>query len=94
MLSANQHRREMSKFPRAAVAVQLLPLISEDVLDKRVAMITATQRQRQGGEIVALMPQSPPEGAGSLRSRAIAADLMGVSDRYVGDAPIWFRPRA
>ena len=86
VLSVNQHRREMSQSQRAGVAAKLLPLVSEDVLAKRVARITATQRQKHGGEIVALVPQSPPEGDGSLRSRAIVADIMGVSARYVGDA--------
>ena len=77
VLSVNQHRRELSKSQRAAVAVQLLPFISADVQAKRSARITATQRRKRTGEIMSRVAGSPP-GASSepALTRSVAADRM------------------
>ena len=83
VLSVNQNRRELSKSQRAKVAVELLPLISEDVNRKRIERLRETLRLKQTGESMLLVADTPDDATGTVLARSLAADLMGVSGAYV-----------
>ena len=100
VLNVNQYHRELTKSQRAAVAVELIPYISEDVNRRRIEKIRAArQRAKQAeGETWTLMSGSPNEADAAARARDIAAQIMGVSGTYVqmalrgkGEAPDLFR---
>ena len=83
VLSANQHRRELTKSQRAVVAMDLLPMVSEKVARERLEKIRKTWEAKREGGWVELMPPNLGEADGRTLARAVAADMMGVSDRYV-----------
>ena len=84
MLSANQHRRDLTPSPRATVAVQVMLRIAEEVNRKRIEKIRQARLSEAGEETLAKMPKSGNDAEAIIRSRVIAADMMGVSDGYVG----------
>jgi len=86
VLSVNQHRRGLSKSQRAAVAATLIPHMSEEISQKRIEKLRESYRRRATGQTLANLPKSIPPGSEPVSARAIAADIMGVADRYVGDA--------
>ena len=83
VLSANQHRRELTKSQRAVVAMGLLPMVSEEVAQERLEKIRKTWEAKRDAGWWELMPTNLDEADGPTRARAVAADMMGVSDRYV-----------
>jgi hypothetical protein len=75
VLSANLHRRHLSVSQRAALAVQILPMLEAE----------AGQRMRAGRRNPpANLPEGPQSGRGDARDQAGA--LLGVSGRYVSSA--------
>jgi len=86
VLSVNQHRRDLSKSQRATIAATLIPHMSEEISQKRIEKLRESYRRRAAGQTLANLPKSIPPGSGPVSARAIAADIMGVADRYVGDA--------
>ena len=86
VLSVNQHRRNLNKSQRGAVATDLMPLLSEGIQQRRAERISAARLAGTEGEIRAKLPGSESVQTEEVRARAIAASIMGVSDRYVGDA--------
>ena len=86
VLSVNQHRRELTKSQRAAVAATLIPMISEQVAKQRLEKVKqAWEAKREGGWLEEIPTNLEDDGERAL-SRTVAADLMGVSERYVSDA--------
>ena len=86
VLSVNQHRRDLSKSQRAAVAAALLPHISEEVYARRMERRRQTLRRKQANGITANLQYNDGAPAGKGTAAGIAADIMGVSERYVADA--------
>lgn len=57
VLPANQHRRELTKSQRAAVAATPVPMVSEQVAEEGGEKVRQTwQTKREGG----LQPEPPP----------------------------------
>lgn len=75
VLSLNLHRRHLSVSQKACLAVDLLPRIEE----KNEEIKRIKNRALRKGEVVEKLP--PPE-----KSRARAARVFGVNERYVSDA--------
>ena len=86
VIAANQHRRELSKSLRAVVAVDLLPHISKDVNRKRIEKLKQSLAARREGECLSQMTNTRSDSGAAVSARAVAADIMGVSDGYVGYA--------
>ena len=86
VLSVNQHRRDLSKSQRAAVAATLIPHLSAGIQAKRAERIRQALLQKGDGRILANLPGSSAIQPEAVTARAIAADIMGVSERYVADA--------
>ena len=86
VLDANVHRRELSKSQRAAVAAILVPVLAEDVAAERIEKIRAARLAALGGEIRSSLTQSPSSTQSTVRSRDLAAQMMGVSTGYVQHA--------
>lgn len=70
VISLNLHRRHLTASQRAAIAVDVLPVLEWE----------AKKRQLAGVNLPALMPEGPGE------SREQAAEMFNVSPRYVADA--------
>jgi len=85
VLSVNQYQRELDKSQRAAVAARLLPRLTDPVNQERIAKISAYRRGVQI-ETRELFPGSENTPEPEVRARVIAAQRMGVNDRYVADA--------
>jgi len=68
------------------VAVNLLPHISEDVNEQRIEKLKQTLAAKQAGECMSQMTDTQSTSESTVTARAIAADIMGVSDGYVGRA--------
>ena len=83
---SSQHHRKMGKTQRATVAAILMPHISPDVWQRRAEKISQIRRGTTPDEVRALIPESEDGANPEVRERIIAAQIMGVSDRYVGDA--------
>jgi len=75
VLSLNLHRRHLSISQKACLAVDLLPRIEE----RNEEIKRLKNRALRKGEVVEKLP--PPE-----KSRAKAARVFGVNERYVSDA--------
>lgn len=75
VLSLNLHRRHLESSQRAAVAVEILPILEEEKEQERRSKISHYQ---QTGETVEIFPPS--------KSRDEAADLLNTNGRYVQDA--------
>jgi DNA modification methylase len=73
VVSLNLHRRHLTSSQRAAVALELLPMLEAE----------ARERQR-GGQGGILLPAFLPGASGEAREQA--ATLMQTSPRYVSDA--------
>jgi len=86
VLSSNQHRRNLTPSQRAIVAFDILPRIAEDTNLKRIEKLRETLARKAGGECSAISPNTQRELERTVSSRAIAADMMGVSENYVGHA--------
>ena len=86
VLSANQYRRELTKSQRAAVAATLVPMISEQVAQERLEKVRRTWEAKREGGWREKVPSNLQADDVPTRARAVAADLMGVNDRYVADA--------
>ena len=50
VISANQHRRDLSKSQRAAVAMDLTPLMSDSINQKRIERLRETLAAKRAGE--------------------------------------------
>ena len=83
VLSANQHRRDLTPSQRAVVAVEVMPRIAEDVNLERIEKLRRTLAREADGECLELLPNTGECDEPRVSSRVIAADMMGVSDRYV-----------
>ena len=83
MLSANQHRRDLTPSQRAAVALEAMRRIAEDVNWQRIEKLQQTLARKADGECLELLPNTGECDEPRVSSRVIAADMMGVSDRYV-----------
>ena len=70
--------------------MELVPRVAEDVNRKRIEKIRQARLSEGDGQTLANSPRSGGELDGPISSRAIAADMMGVNDRYVGLAK-WVR---
>jgi len=72
------------------VAATLLPHLSEKVQEERVRKITEARRKAASDsadvEILANLPGSAKDEGEGVLARAVAADMLGVSERYVVDA--------
>jgi len=86
VISANQHRRDLSKPQRAAVATDLMPMMSGDINQKRIARLRKTLAAKKDGECLLKIANTQNTADKVVSARAIAADLMGVSSAYVGRA--------
>ena len=86
VLSANQYRREMTKSQRAAVAVMLLPHITETVRAERLEKVRAAWARKGEGGCQAILPDNLDSTDEAVTSRSLAARMMRVSDGYVRDA--------
>ena len=84
MRGANQHRRDLTASQRAAVAVELIPRITEDVNRKRIEKLEQTLARKTDSECMENSPDTQEPTESPIRSRAIAGDIMGVNDNYVG----------
>ncbi|MBT3381441.1 MAG: ParB N-terminal domain-containing protein [Lentisphaerae bacterium] len=84
VLSANQHRRDLTASQRAAVAVDILPEISEDVNRKRIEKIRQARLATSGNQTMANSPESDTNVNAAVTARALAGNMMGVGDNYVG----------
>ena len=84
MLSANQHRRDLTPTQRAVVALELMPRIAEDVNRERIEKLQQTLARKAGRECLANSPNTQAEPESPISSRVIAANMMGVGDNYVG----------
>lgn len=86
VVAANQHRRDLDKTQRAVVAMRLIPMMSETVNEQRIEKIRRTLAAKRETEIMSGLTGSQTASTETPTTRAIAADLMGVSDGYVGQA--------
>ena len=68
------------------VAADLIPLLSIGVNQKRIERLRQTLRRTQAKEITALVQYTDGTPDGKVTAAGIAADIMGVSERYVADA--------
>ena len=84
VLSSNQHRRDLTSSQRAAVAVDILPQISEDVNQKRIEKIREARLSAAGNQTMENSPESESAEDSPITARALAGDMMGVNDSYVG----------
>ena len=84
VLSANQHRRDLTPSQRAVVAFDLQPRIAEDVNRSRIEKIRQARLNEAKGETLPKMAKSGDSAQEPISSRVIAADMMGVSHGYVG----------
>jgi len=82
VLSANQHRRQLSKSQRAAVAAKMIPELSEDLQQERAQKIRETLKSMWEGGILLQSAGSPPQESEEPLARDTAANLMGVSGQY------------
>lgn len=86
VLTANQYHRDMSKPQRAAVAATLLPHITEAVRQNRAEKVRlAWERKRERG-CLSKMTTNLDASERPVSARAIAAQMMQVSDGYVANA--------
>ena len=70
VFSANQHRRELARSRRAAVAATLVLRISEQVAERRPERIRQAWEGRRAAGCLALMPPNLEDGNGPVSSRA------------------------
>jgi ParB-like chromosome segregation protein Spo0J len=85
VLAKNIHRRHLSPSQRAAIAVDLLPMLEAEARERQVAAAEATNA-RAHLALVEAVPEASSEPVVRGRSRDIAASALGVSGRSVGDA--------
>ena len=85
VLAKNIHRRHLSPSQRAAIAVDLLPMLEAEARERQVAAAEATNA-RGHLALVEGVPEPSSEPLVRGRSRDIAASALGVSGRSVGDA--------
>lgn len=85
VLAKNIHRRHLSPSQRAAIAVDLLPLLEAEARERQVAAAAATNA-RAHLALVEAVPEPSSEPIVRGRSRDIAAAALSVSGRSVGDA--------
>jgi ParB-like chromosome segregation protein Spo0J len=85
VLAKNIHRRHLSPSQRAAIAVDLLPMLEAEARERQVAAAEATNA-RAHLALVEGVPEPSSEPLVRGRSRDIAASALGVSGRSVGDA--------
>ena len=85
--NANRFQRDLEKSQRATIAVRLIPYISPETEQKRLERLKATwERKREEGSLEASLSASRQSKEPEVRTRAIAAQIMGVSEAYVRDA--------
>ena len=85
VLAKNIHRRHLTPSQRAAIAVDLLPMLEAEARERQVAAAAATNA-RVHLALVEDVPEPSGETVVRGRSRDIAASALGVSGRSVGDA--------
>jgi ParB-like chromosome segregation protein Spo0J len=83
VLAKNIHRRHLTPSQRAAIAVDLLPLLEAEARERQVAAAAATNAARRAE--VETVPEFVP-GSSTGESREHAAAAMQVNARYVSDA--------
>lgn len=89
VLSLNLSRRHLSTSQRAAVAVEALPLFEEEAKERQraaVARANAEQPKRADDSVKANLPELKPDPRPAHQARDDAAQIVGVSPRYVSDA--------
>ncbi|MBT3377469.1 MAG: hypothetical protein HN742_34675 [Lentisphaerae bacterium] len=86
VLSSNQFRRKLSTSQCAVVAFDIMPKIAERVNSKRIEKIRQAMLLRSSGKTLEISPKTTDDAAKPISSRAIAADMLGVNDNYVGHA--------
>lgn len=87
VLAKNIHRRHLTPAQRAAIAVDLLPMLEVEARERQVAAAVTTNARLSAFEADGV---AAPEAAGALivrgRSRDLAASALGVSGRSVQEA--------
>lgn len=87
VLSKNIHRRHLTPAQRAAIAVDLLPMLEVEARERQVAAAVTTNARLSAFEADGV---ATPDAAGALivrgRSRDLAASALGVSGRSVQEA--------
>ena len=63
-----------------------MPLISETVNRRRIEKLRRTRAEDPSDETLSILTRSGDKAAETVSSREIAADMMGVSEGYVGHA--------
>ena len=86
VLSSNQHRRNLTPSQRGIVAFDITPGIARDVNRKRIEKLRETLARKAGGECLTISSNTQSEVDRPVSTRAIAADMMGVSENYVEHA--------
>ena len=86
VLSSNQHRRHLTASQRAVVANEAQPMVAVEVNAKRIEKIRQARLQQLAREFPSILTGSPDSALSPTESRAIAADMMGVSSGYVSHA--------
>ena len=74
---------DLTASQRAVVGFDLQPRIADDVNRKRIEKIRQARLNEGGGQTLSKMSRSADAGDGAVSSRAIAADIMGVSEGYI-----------
>lgn len=83
VLNANQHRRDLTKSQRAAVAATLVPLFAGDVAAERIRKIRESRLAALSWEIPVKVSGSSPDDPEASSARGLAAKCMQVSPAYV-----------
>lgn len=86
-VSLNLHRRHLTSSQRAALAVDVLPMLEEEARERQ-----ATSTGGATPQLVEKMPQAEnkePTASGKTRDRA--ADLFNTNGRYVSDAKVLYQ---
>ena len=85
VVNVNRYRRGLTKSQCAAVGVKLMPHISPQSEEDRAEKISAARKllgQKATSDVV-LVPHSNLGPPGKVRTRDIAAAIMGVSPTYI-----------
>ena len=87
VVNVNRYRRGLTKSQCAAIGAELLEYITPDLEKRRLEKIKATWARKREGDSMTPPAADLQEGGEQVpRARQIAADIMGVSHTYVGQA--------
>lgn len=88
VLAKNIHRRHLSASQRAAIAVDLLPLLEAEARERRHdPMLTTQAADSSDGRAAVVVAALPPAASGTrAKSRDLAAAALGIGGRNVQNA--------